>query len=169
MIRTKILGSNSIQVASTLNNIGLVHQSKGQFDKALEYLNKCLEIQTKILGSNSIQVASTLNNIGVIYYNKGHFNKALECYNKCLEIRTKILGFDSTQVASTLENIRMVSQKKELLGNLSFANCIHIIFIFFWLNFWYNSPNAHFIIKKLVNNDKDRCEIKFGCLNNWMD
>jgi tetratricopeptide (TPR) repeat protein len=44
-IQMKKLGVNSIQVASTLNNIGLAHWNRGEYEKALEQYNKCLEIE----------------------------------------------------------------------------------------------------------------------------
>ena len=43
-IQTKFLGPDSIDVATTLNNIGLVYDNKGEYAKALEQYNKCLEI-----------------------------------------------------------------------------------------------------------------------------
>jgi tetratricopeptide (TPR) repeat protein len=43
-ILTKILGSESIRVATTLSNIGSVYCNKGEYKDALENYNKCLEI-----------------------------------------------------------------------------------------------------------------------------
>ncbi len=69
-----------------MDNIGLVYYNKGDYPKALEYYERCLEIETKIKGKDSIDVAETLNNIGSVYYNKGDYPKALECYERCLYI-----------------------------------------------------------------------------------
>ncbi len=55
-IRIK-LRTDSIQVATTLNSIGLAHNDRGEYEKALEQYNKCLEIRIKKLGADSIQVA----------------------------------------------------------------------------------------------------------------
>ena len=41
-IQTKIKGPDSIDVATTLNNIGIVYKNKGDYAKALEHYNKCL-------------------------------------------------------------------------------------------------------------------------------
>ena len=70
-IETKIKGADSIDVAQTLNNIGLVYKGKGDYNKALDHYNKSLEIETKIKGADSIDVADTLNNIGNVYKGKG--------------------------------------------------------------------------------------------------
>jgi tetratricopeptide (TPR) repeat protein len=82
-----------------LKNIGGVHKERGEYEKALELFNKCLEIEMKKLGADSIQVATTLNNIGMVYDNRGEYEKALEQYNKCMEIQMKKMGVDSIQVA----------------------------------------------------------------------
>jgi tetratricopeptide (TPR) repeat protein len=66
-IKIKIKGPDSIDVATTLNNIGNVYWTKGDFAKALENYNKCFDIETKIKGPDSIDVATTLNNIGMVH------------------------------------------------------------------------------------------------------
>ena len=65
---------------------------KGEYEKALENYNKCLEIRTRVLGPESIDVATTLSRIGVVYFNKGEYEKALENHKKCLQIQTIVLG-----------------------------------------------------------------------------
>ena len=49
-IKIKVKGKDSIDVATTLNNIGSVHDSSGNFNKALEYYERCLNIKQKIKG-----------------------------------------------------------------------------------------------------------------------
>jgi tetratricopeptide (TPR) repeat protein len=41
-IETKILGPDSIDVAATLNNIGIVYRNKREYAKALEHYNKSM-------------------------------------------------------------------------------------------------------------------------------
>jgi adenylate cyclase len=53
-------------VARTLNNIGSVYDSLGNYHKALEHYERCLKIKSKIKGNESIDVATLLNNIGVV-------------------------------------------------------------------------------------------------------
>jgi hypothetical protein len=76
-IKEKIKGKDSTDVATTLNNIGSVYDSSGNFSKALEYYERCLNIKSKIKGAESIDVATLLNNIGVLCEHKGDYNLAL--------------------------------------------------------------------------------------------
>jgi tetratricopeptide (TPR) repeat protein len=50
-------------VATSYNNIGLVWKTKGEYDKALEFYQQCLDIQLKSFGPEHLDVASTKSNI----------------------------------------------------------------------------------------------------------
>ena len=54
-------------MASTYNNIGLVHHNKGEYDKALEHYKKALAIDLKQLGPEHPDLASTYGNIGNVH------------------------------------------------------------------------------------------------------
>ena len=66
-IKTEIKGKDSIDVALTLENIGIVYWNQGNYPKALEYYESSLKIKTKIKGKDSIDFALTLGNIGLVY------------------------------------------------------------------------------------------------------
>ena len=59
----------------TLNNIGLIYNSRGQFQTALEYYEKSLSIMQKIVDIE--QEGVTLNNIAVVHDSMGRYQKAL--------------------------------------------------------------------------------------------
>jgi tetratricopeptide (TPR) repeat protein len=65
-IKTRIAGSDSNDVALTLNNIGLVYKEKRDYQKALEYFEKSLKIFNAINGegcANSTAVSKNINDI----------------------------------------------------------------------------------------------------------
>ena len=100
--------------AVTLNNIGVVYQSLGETQKALEKHNEALPIRPAV-GDRSGE-AHTLNNIGVVYRSLGETQKALEKYNEALPLR-RAVG-DRNGEAVTLLGIARVEQKR---GNLTQA------------------------------------------------
>jgi hypothetical protein len=69
------LAPNSLQVASTLNNLGNVAYSRGDLARAEQYYQQALAIKEK-LAPNSLQVASTLHNLGVVAYSRGDLARA---------------------------------------------------------------------------------------------
>jgi tetratricopeptide (TPR) repeat protein len=97
-------------VAQTLNNIGSVYKGKGDYEKAVEHYNKCLEIETKIKGADSIDVAVTLNNIGGVYRKKREYQKALEYRTKSLDIFIKVNGGTCASSAVVSNNIKALKK-----------------------------------------------------------
>ena len=91
-------------IASTMNNVGTIYDEMGNYDKALEYYKKGLQINTEI--NNAKGISSCLNNIGVVYEEKGEFELALDFYNRSL-VLSRELG-NNEKVAATLLNIGIV-------------------------------------------------------------
>ena len=102
------------QTASSYNNIGNVCGITGDYNKALDFYNKALEIQEKVLGEEHSDTTCSYNNIGNVYNDLGNYDKALKNHNKALEIRKKILGEEHTDTASSYNNIGNVCNN---LGN----------------------------------------------------
>lgn len=74
-----------LDIASSLNNIGLIYSDQGNLEQALEFYNQSLEIKKTIQGDKPHKnIAVTLNNIGVIYKKQGNLEKAIEFYNQSL-------------------------------------------------------------------------------------
>ena len=85
-------GDNSLEVASTYNNQGLVYEQLSRFDDALEAYSKSLDIKIKVVGHDSPLVADTLQNIGVVHQKQGRATDAREFFSKAYRIRLDKLG-----------------------------------------------------------------------------
>ena len=105
------------KTAALYNNIGGAYSGKGQYDNALEYLNKAREIREKVLDQHHPDLATTYSNIGVIYDNKGQYDKALEYLNKAREIREKVLDPQHPDLATTYNNIGLAYYSKGQYDN----------------------------------------------------
>jgi tetratricopeptide (TPR) repeat protein len=92
----------------SLNNIGIVHANKGDYDKALDYYDRSLAIDEE-LGDKSGMGAS-LNNIGLVHADKGDYDKALDYNARSLKIREE-LG-DKSGIGNSLGNIGLVHANK---------------------------------------------------------
>ncbi|MEY4142467.1 MAG: hypothetical protein RL110_1839 [Bacteroidota bacterium] len=88
-----------------LKHYGDVYFKFGQYDKALDFYQKCLNIRLKTLGAEHPLVATSYNNIGLSLNRKGEYDKALYFYQKCLEILLRTLGAEHPSVASSYDNI----------------------------------------------------------------
>lgn len=96
--------SLSKSLASAYNNIGYVHDERGNYDLALQFYLNSLNIQEEV-GDLAGQ-ATTLNNIGYFYKYRGDIDKALDYYLKSLAIR-KEQG-DVQPIANSLNNIAVI-------------------------------------------------------------
>jgi tetratricopeptide (TPR) repeat protein len=91
-----------------LNELGYIHYSIGELDKAEEIHNKALEIEKKLgqLEGMAIQYG----NMGVIYRTRGQLDKAEEMHNKALEINKKLERLEG--MANQYGNLGVIYQTK---------------------------------------------------------
>ncbi|MBT4838368.1 MAG: tetratricopeptide repeat protein [Methylococcales bacterium] len=66
----------------------MAYNSRGQYDKAIEYYQQALTIDRK-LGTEG-KTAIVLNNIGSVYQSLGQYDKAIEHYKESIKIREKL-------------------------------------------------------------------------------
>jgi Tfp pilus assembly protein PilF len=79
-------GPDHPQVATTLNNLGVVWGDLGQPAKALEVFERALRILEGAYGPDHPQVAATLSNLGAVWSNLGQPAKAHEVFERALRI-----------------------------------------------------------------------------------
>ncbi|HQQ94247.1 MAG TPA: tetratricopeptide repeat protein [Bacteroidia bacterium] len=90
--------------SSAFNNIGFIYSNRGDVNKALDYLNRSLEISKQIHDKQGI--AYTLNNLGLIYRNQGNLPKAINCWHETLKIAEEI--GDKDGIATALNNLGLI-------------------------------------------------------------
>jgi tetratricopeptide (TPR) repeat protein len=93
---------------TTLNNIGQIYCSRGDYDTALEYMKESLNISCAI--GQKMGESITLNNIGQIYYARGEYDTALKYLEGSLKISREI--DDRLGEGVTLNNISQIYRKR---------------------------------------------------------
>ena len=88
--------------AEILNILGVSYRDIGDYNKAIEYHEKALEIRINALGENQPEL---YNNLGISYDGLGDYNKAIEYHEKALEIRINTLGENHPDVADSYNNL----------------------------------------------------------------
>jgi len=96
------------KLANLASSIGSHNIIVANYDEALEWYQKALEISEKVLGKEHPSTATTYNNIAGVYSRQGDYPKALEWYQKALEIHEKVLGKEHPSTATTYNNIAEV-------------------------------------------------------------
>ena len=92
-----------------LNLLGVYHFNQKDFDLALEYFEKALEVteQSGFFVFKPIRI----NNIGLVHFEKGNFEKALELFQKAFELGRERGDFGG--MAARLNNMGLVYLKQE--------------------------------------------------------
>ena len=90
-------------IARLYNEIGILYHKMSQFDKAIIYYSKALELYEQI--KDRIGIADTLSNLGVAYLDKGDLKSFFGYYSEALAIDQKIGNIQGE--ASTLGNIAL--------------------------------------------------------------
>ncbi len=102
---SKMLGKNHPDYATSLNNLAMLYQAMGAFDKAEPLMKQALEITKKALGENHPDYATSLNNLAGLYKSMGSYEKAEPLLIQALEIKKKALGENNPSYATSLNNL----------------------------------------------------------------
>ena len=93
----------------SLNNLGLLHQDKKEFKKALDYFFEALECYKKAykMDKSHPNIASILNNIGLCYQDSGDYVKSIDYLKDALEVYNKIHRYNrrKSEISDCLNNI----------------------------------------------------------------
>jgi tetratricopeptide (TPR) repeat protein len=80
--------------ASSLSNLGLISDIRGNIPKALEYYEKAMKLMEKFGPEN--ELASLFNNLAIIHESQGEDSISLDYQKKALAIRERIHDDDGT-------------------------------------------------------------------------
>ncbi|WP_324616390.1 CHAT domain-containing protein [Lusitaniella coriacea] len=76
---------------NSLNNLGNVYNSLGEYEKAIEFHQQSLTLVREI--GNRAGESVSLNNLGLVYESLGEYEKAIEFYQQSLAIKREIDNF----------------------------------------------------------------------------
>ena len=89
--------------------LGASKQYRGQYDSAIYYFKKSVEVSKKI--NNELEIARSTSNIAVIYANNRQYDKAEEIYLSSLKVLEKFN--DTVSVAMVFDNLGMIYRLKQ--------------------------------------------------------
>jgi tetratricopeptide (TPR) repeat protein len=122
------LSDNSAIIYNLFENLGNIYYHLGEYHKALELLQKSLEIQKHSIGVKPIILAQNYNDLGLVYKSTKDYERALMFLKKGLQLRLKELDDNHIDISRSYNNIGLVYR---LSGNyeeslLFFEKALHI-------------------------------------------
>jgi tetratricopeptide (TPR) repeat protein/tRNA A-37 threonylcarbamoyl transferase component Bud32 len=107
-IRRAVEGGDTMETASSINNLGIYLMYQGRFDEAAAKIEEANAIIRRLGGDQHPELAKGLENLGNVYFRLGQTDKTLELLAEVIEMRRAVLGDDSPQVARGLTNLGAV-------------------------------------------------------------
>lgn len=104
-IAEAIFTPNHQNIASTLNNIGMVLQALHQLEEARHHLERALLISEAVYGINHPGVAVEIGNLGLILKKLGRLEESLVFAERAIQILETIYDRDHSSLATPLNNL----------------------------------------------------------------
>ncbi len=111
-LRKQLFGGGQVEVASSLDDLGVVLHRKGDHTEAETLHREALAMNRRLLGDEHLQVATSLNNLGGILEDRGDYAGAERLYREALAMRRKLLGDQHLKVVPSLSNLAGVLRKQ---------------------------------------------------------
>lgn len=105
-------GGDEEKVAAGYNTLGLINESLGNFDLALEMHERALKILEKTLGLRHPNVGASMNNLGLVFLDQGRYAEAAATFGRALEVRRSSLGEDHPDYAQSLGNLALAYKRQ---------------------------------------------------------
>lgn len=121
-MRERIYGRDSLPVAISLSNLGLVYQAEAREGDTEQLYRRALEIREKVLGPEAPQVANSLGNRSVLYSQQGRLDDALALRRRATMLQEKAGAGNELDLALSLNNLGVLEDR---LGHFKEAESDH--------------------------------------------
>lgn len=107
------LNVDDLNVAATLDTLGLVYAFQGNSSKAELIYLQTLNLMIKHLGEDNPSVAVSLNRLATLYYSQGRYKESESFYLQALNIAEKRLGKEHPFVVNSLNSLALLYDAQE--------------------------------------------------------
>jgi tetratricopeptide (TPR) repeat protein len=97
--------ANNEDLSSFYFYIGSIYRLSGDFDRAVEYQRKALELDLESYGIEHPSTGISCNALGILLFDQGKFDEAAEYYTKSLQIAKKTKGNEHPDISCELNNL----------------------------------------------------------------
>jgi serine/threonine-protein kinase len=105
--RRRTLGETHVDVAHTLNALGVAYRLRGDYAAAESLAAQGLEIQRRLHTGEHVEVAHSIADYAEVLRVRGDLPRAESLYSEALEMRRRLLGDEHADVADTKNNLAL--------------------------------------------------------------
>lgn len=110
-IRERLLSPEHPDIAQSLDDIAVMCEKKGEYDKSEKHHTKALTIRRKTLGEDP-ETARSLSNFAELYRLMGKYDESENLQQEALVMREKLLGLDHLDTIYSLHGLAAIYQIK---------------------------------------------------------
>ncbi|OQR87665.1 hypothetical protein ACHHYP_08162 [Achlya hypogyna] len=133
-------GSTDKNIMTLLNNIGTLYSMIHEYDKALPWQLRCLQMRQERLGPKDPRTMQSVNNLGMLYKGMGNLVEAEVRLVYAAEYYKRVLGLQNDATWNCLLNLTNVYLQ---LGRLRDAEALMELI---WPHIQRDAPKRHLII-----------------------
>ncbi|HUX66858.1 MAG TPA: serine/threonine-protein kinase [Terriglobales bacterium] len=111
--RTALFGGQSLQVAQTLRNLGLLALNRGDDRGAQGYYQRALAVYQKVEGPANRDVATLLNDMGTALDHTGELDAAQSYFERSLAMRIQLDGANSPELIPMRTNLAYIAYSQK--------------------------------------------------------
>lgn len=104
--------SDKFEESAIYNQLGLIKEHQGEYDKSIAFFEKSIEISETFLPKNDSDLATRYGNLAIAYGSTGQYAKAISLFQKTLEIRQQVLPSNDPNLAVSHINLGMMYFRK---------------------------------------------------------
>jgi serine/threonine protein kinase/tetratricopeptide (TPR) repeat protein len=106
----RIVGRDHPDTLTSMNNLALIYEDAGKFDRALPILEETLALRRSKLGADEPQTITTMNNLASVYEDAGKLDLALRVREEALALCRSKLGPDHPDTLTIMVNLALSYQ-----------------------------------------------------------
>jgi serine/threonine protein kinase len=107
-IRRKTFGTESPEVAASLNELGLALMAKNKMSEAEGVYAEAVAIRRRLFGNANADLATSLNGLSSVYRQQERLTEAEPMAREALGIRENLFGHESLEVADSRRNLSII-------------------------------------------------------------
>lgn len=105
-------GANSLEAATFLNVVAVLHHRRGHALEAERLHKRGLQIRESQLGPDHLDVANSLDNLARLYQDQGRIDEAKALYERAVAINERALGRDDPAATAARDRLARLVESR---------------------------------------------------------
>jgi len=107
-LRETHAGAESVDAASSANDLGILLMDAGRLDEAEALLRRAFDTRTRLFGEQHADTANSMNNLGTVLHDLGRLDEAEAMYLRAMRVQRAVLGPRDPDLSLSISNLGQI-------------------------------------------------------------